>query len=120
MKNWQHMIIMILTVVFWTGCSSKVLTKTVYLEPKKFEFVPIEINVTEVKKVEPIPLKGKIEFIDNRNESIKMSVNSWLKIRRAKIDEHRANIRLRIHKEMYKKANKSLNRQIRLYLNSMK
>ena len=107
-------VLFLILLLFLTGCT-KTITKTVYVHPEPFKFIPIEINVTEVKEVEPFPLKGLIKFVDDRNESVKMSVDTWLKLRRAKRDEHRANIKLKRHNKMYKKANRGLNRQIELY-----
>jgi len=96
---------LIIAAIFYTGCSlCSQPTKTVIVEPTPFKFVPIEVNLTEVEEVKKIDLKGKLKFLDDRNLSVVMDVNTWVKIRRAKRDESFANRRLRLQKKILFKA----------------
>lgn len=103
-------------VVFLTGCTLfPQKNKTVFVEPKAFEFVKIDVNLSEVKRVEPFPLEGKISFVDDTNSSIKMKVNTWLKIRSLNAEKDAESKRLRLHKIMLRKALDEVNRQIDIY-----
>jgi len=104
-------------MIFLVGCTSKAV-ETVFIEPKKFEFVPIDVNVSEVSKAPVIYLEGKIKFLNDSNKSIVMSVDTWLQIRDVSEKKKKIIIRLRRHKLMYRKALNGVNRQIRRYLNA--
>jgi len=109
-----------MTTIFLMGCSlCTPKIKTEYVEPKVFKFVPIDVNVTEVKEIEPFDLNGKIKFTDNSNSSVKMTVESWIAIR--DINKQRTNAlrRLRLHEKMYRKALDAVNGQIKAYLKLM-
>jgi len=110
-----------MTAIFLMGCSlCQPKIKTEYVETKKFKFIPIEVNVTDVKKIKPFDLTGKIKFTDDSNSSVRMSVNSWIAIRNVNKQRTKAIRRLRRHKMMYRKALESVNGQIKLYLESVK
>ena len=105
------------TAIFLMGCSlCPTQIKTEYIEPKAFKFVPIDVNVTEIKEIKPFNLNGKIKFTDDTNSSVKMSVKSWIAIREVNRQRTKAVLRLRLHEKMYRKALDAVNEQIRLYL----
>ena len=93
--------------------------RTEYVETKAFKFVPIEVNVTEIKEIKPFNLNGKIKFTDDTNSSVKMSVKSWIAIRDVNRERTNAVRRLQLHEKMYRKALDSVNEQIRAYLKLM-
>ena len=102
-------------MIFLVGCTSKAKIETVFVEPNKFEFVPIDVNVTDVSKAPVIYLKGKIKFLDDNNKSVVMSVDTWRSIRSVSSKKRMIIERLRRHKIMYRKALDALNKQIKLY-----
>jgi len=110
-----------IAAIFLTGCSlCTPQIKTEYVEPKAFKFVPIDVNVTEIKKVEPFDFSGKIEFKDDTNRSVCMDVEeTWIPI----LDRNRAKDtalrRHELHEKMYRRALDSVNGQIRAYLKLM-
>ena len=109
-----------IVVLFWTGCSlCTPQIKTEYVETKAFKFVPIDVNVTEVKEIKPFNLNGKIKFADDSNSSVKMSVKSWIAIRDVNQQRTEAVRRLLLHEKMYRKALDAVNGQIRAYLKLM-
>jgi len=110
-----------MTAIFLTGCSlCTPQIKTEYVEPKAFKFVPIEVNVTEIKNVEPFNFSGKIEFKDDTNRSVCMDVEeTWLPILDRNREKDTALRRHELHEKMYRRALDSVNGQIRLYLKTV-
>jgi len=108
---------LILVLVFWTGCSLfPQQIKTEFVEAKKFEFVVIDVNVSEVERPPALSLNGKVHFEDDMNESVVMGVDTWIKIRDISSIRTKAIKRLNIHLLMYRKALNAVNGQIRRYL----
>jgi len=109
-----------MTAIFLMGCSlCTPQIRTEYVETKAFKFVPIEVNVTEIKEIKPFNLNGKIKFTDDSNSSVKMSVKSWIAIRDVNRQRTKAVRRLRLHEKMYRKALDAVNGQIRAYLKTV-
>ena len=117
MKNWQHMIMLTIAAIFYTGCSlCTPQIKTVYVEPKPFKFTPIDVNLSEIKMVEKINLDGKLWFSDDSNGSVCMDVDTWLNVRKAKRAESFANKKLGLQKIILKKALDGNLKQMKRYI----
>ena len=95
-------------------CPTKIETE--FVQTKPFKFTVIDVNVTEVKEVEPFSLAEKISFVDSKKAAVKMSVETWVKVRKINAKRVKANKRLRLHKLMLRKALDAVNKQIKKYM----
>jgi len=102
-------------MMFLTGCSSKVPTKTVIVQPKAFTFTTIDVNLSEVKPTLPLRLDGKIHFLDDSHTTISMDVDTWIDIRNISRSKTKEVTLLRIHKSILSKAYISLIEQVKIY-----
>ena len=109
-----------IAAIFLMGCSlCTPQIRTEYVETKAFKFVPIDVNVTEIKKVEPFDFSGKIEFKDDTNRSVCMEVDTWISILGRNRKKDTAIRRHELHENMYGRALDAVNKQIRAYLKLM-
>jgi len=109
--------ILLAVLTFFTGCSlCPTQIKTEFVQTKPFKFIIIDVNVTKVKKTKPFSLAEKISFTNSKKTAVKISVETWVKLREINAKRVKANKRLRLHKLMLRKALDAVNKQIKKYM----
>lgn len=105
---------MLTTLIFLEGCSYLIAKEKIKIVvPVKKKFVEIKVDeFLPLGEIEKIDLAGLIDFVDESNSSVKMSVSTWLIIREINIKKDRAIKRLKVQREIYKKAYKGYELQI--------
>lgn len=105
---------MLTTLIFFQGCSYLIPKEKIKIViPLKQKFVQIKVDeFLPLGEIEKLDLAGLIDFADESNSSVKMSVETWLTIRKINGQKDRAIKRLKVQKEIFKRAYEGYELQI--------
>ena len=101
--------------MFLTGCTSKVITKTVIVQPEPFKFIKIDVNLSKIQDIPKLDLTDKVQYTDETKAKVEMDTSVWEVVRTISKIKTKVILREKLQKQMTQKALQGMLDQVDLY-----